>query len=727
MTVNKTVLLMSVALVFGATSGGASATEQAVAPQAPVVVPPPTTAPSTRVQELVVTAPQQEGRTSIERHSYSLKNDIQSSVGSIADALRNIPSVNVDMQGVISLRGSTSVTILVDGKPSTAFSGPDGAAALQQLPSNQFERVEVITTPSAAFRPDGSAGIINLISKSGRAPGRTGSGTLSHGSAGRVNASATTNLNGKSGGLTVGLSGSRQDQKLTAVDERSRTDGTPTSEHRTISSGSSDLFNVRLGGNYDVDDRRRLSGDIRIRELDFRSKESAEFDSTGPGSELRRGRSRFESPNRAASLTYRQKFSGDGHQLTGTLSHDYTRSDASRDLVSSDPMTGAEIREGDASRDRREITNLRLAYTRGTELFGDLEAGAEVYADRFSSRSSSLLRQGSTGADALVQDADRFKYRRTSEAIYGVVERRFGDLTARAGLRVEYTHTVGLQAVGLRRSEQTYTYTYPSLHLRYSLDDKSNLFSSYSRRVDRPSPDDLNPFRVYQDPFTAREGNADLEPAKTNSFEGGYEFRRDQTNFTATLYYRETYDVIFNYVRDLGDDVILASRANQGQGSSLGVELIYKRKLGRDVTLDTSGGLARNEISAPALGFDERSRTTVSGRANLTWQARPRDVLQASVTGVSRRLTVQGYREPSGALNFGYRHTFNPRLSGVITIQDALDTLRDRQVVVQPDFKDRVQRKYDGRAVFVGLSYSFGGPARASSGFDYDGADAVPK
>jgi outer membrane receptor for ferrienterochelin and colicin len=104
-------------------------------------------------------------RTSIDRRSYSVANDLSARTGSIADALRNIPSVEVDVQGNVSLRGDPNVTIMIDGKPSSMFNGDGKADALQQMPADQIDRVEVMTNPSAAYRPDGTAGIINLITK----------------------------------------------------------------------------------------------------------------------------------------------------------------------------------------------------------------------------------------------------------------------------------------------------------------------------------------------------------------------------------------------------------------------------------------------------------------------------------------------------------------------------------------------------------------------------------
>ena len=162
------VWLLASACAFTATDGQAQARPPvAEAPAAkPQAAPGKPAASEATVEGLTVTAESPTAfRSSIDRRSYGVANDLQTTTGSISDALRNIPSVEVDVQGNVSLRGDPNVTILIDGKPSGLFKGEGAAQALQSLPADQIERVEVITNPSAAFSPDGSAGIINLITK----------------------------------------------------------------------------------------------------------------------------------------------------------------------------------------------------------------------------------------------------------------------------------------------------------------------------------------------------------------------------------------------------------------------------------------------------------------------------------------------------------------------------------------------------------------------------------
>ncbi|MBP8062330.1 MAG: TonB-dependent receptor plug domain-containing protein, partial [Brevundimonas sp.] len=173
MTSIRFLLLVGTAL---ATSSGA-AFAQTPAPAAPAQAQTPPPAPAATPQEeapaeeaaalddVVVSAQPNEVRTSIDSISYSLANDLQAATGTLAEALRNVPSVEVDQDGNVSLRGDANVTILVDGRPSSQFNGPSRGQLVQQIPASQYARIEVMTNPSAAYSPEGSGGVINLISK----------------------------------------------------------------------------------------------------------------------------------------------------------------------------------------------------------------------------------------------------------------------------------------------------------------------------------------------------------------------------------------------------------------------------------------------------------------------------------------------------------------------------------------------------------------------------------
>ncbi|VTO10992.1 TonB-dependent receptor plug domain-containing protein [Brevundimonas vancanneytii] len=171
------------------------------------------------VGDVVVSARSNDVRTSIDSISYSLADDLQAATGTLAEALRNVPSVDVDPQGNVSLRGDGNVTILVDGRPSAILSGPNRADAVLQLPADRYARIEVMTNPSAAYSPEGSGGVINLITKP--VPAAVAAAAAAGASGATVTTGSLRANVGDNGRWNVGASGSRQRGKLTLTGDLS--------------------------------------------------------------------------------------------------------------------------------------------------------------------------------------------------------------------------------------------------------------------------------------------------------------------------------------------------------------------------------------------------------------------------------------------------------------------------------------------------------------------------
>jgi outer membrane receptor protein involved in Fe transport len=285
------------------------------------------------------------------------------------------------------------------------------------------------------------------------------------------------------------------------------------------------------------------------------------------------------------------------------------------------------------------------------------------------------------------------------------------------------------QVTSKLRAENDYFRAYPSLHLAYKLSDEQRVSASYSRRVQRPQAYDLNPFRIYVDPFNYREGNPDLGPQVTDSFEAAWQRRGGGTFYLATLYYRQSRDGVTDVVRDLGDGVLLTTRENLGESRSGGLELVANGRLTKAVTYNVSGNVYWNEIEARRLGFTgTRSGYSLGGRANLNWQVTPKDFIQLNGFMNGERLTPQGHREAMGMLNLGYRRKINDKLSAVVTVQDALDSFRDVVVIDTPVLRDRVERRGNVRGVFVGFTWTFGGQGQKprEPAFDFGGGGPGP-
>ncbi|MBO9707900.1 MAG: TonB-dependent receptor [Caulobacter sp.] len=697
---------------------------------------------STAVEAVTVTSDSTAMRTSIDRRSYSLANDLSAKTGSLADALRNVPSVEVDLQGNVSLRGDPNVTILIDGKPSGMFNGENRGDALQQMPADQIDRVEVMTNPSAAYRPDGSAGIINLITKKTHKPGATGSLKLNVGPDGRYNAGLSGNL--VKGKVTLsGEAGYRFDrQEMRLLDERqTRSPTAPPTDavQDTRTKNVGDALNLRAGIDYDVTKADRLSAEVRYRDMDYSFDGLETYRQTdfngGPGSGYsRQSASGFDRTNTAVATDWRHQFKGADHELTAHLEYEATDFKRTTDGVQ-EPDTGGRYTDYALFSAKQDRTNLKADYSRPLGE-GKLKTGLDL--ERTTTDYDTA--QG-FGSGLATGSASFFVYDQDVYAGYVTYERPFGDLTALAGLRLEQVN-ITTNPVWTRRyvsdmatsgtiittgtpHDNDYFRAYPTLHLSYRLTDTQSLTANYSRRVQRPQVQDLNPNLVYIDPYNYRSGNPDLKPQVTDSYELGWQYRKGPASYLATLYFRDSSDVVTDVVEALGDGVLLTTRDNLGKSRNGGLELVANGKLTPKLSYNVSANAYWNEIDAANLGFSgTRSGTTLSGRANLSWQATPKDFFQLNAFTSGRRLTPQGHREPIQMINLGYRRKVTDKLNFVVTANDVLKSFKDEVVIDTPTLNERAKRTVGVRAVFFGFTYSFGGGKPKPEQFDFGGGGA---
>ena len=679
-------------------------------------------APSTTVRGVTVTPGTAEVRTSIDRRSYSLGKDLQATTGSAADVLRNVPSVEVDPEGAVSLRGDPNVVIMIDGKPSAVFTGPGRAAALQALPADQLERIEVITNPSAAFSPEGSAGIINLITKTARKPGASGALRANLGDANRVNAGVSAAYNDRKLSLSADASVRRDRARFDARYVRQTlADGTPTLisfDHLHLN-GRVDIWTARVGGDYDASDKTRLSAQLRHFHGDSRQAGEEHLfsvDALGrPGLTYDRAldTSHGRPDDTEASAAFRRKF-GDDHELTANLRRQWAAWEFGRpDRLTSQIPPRPDVFGLTRSNTRQMVTAAKLDYQRPLPGAAKLKLGYELQIDR---DAFANLRAEGPAPDALAPlpgFTDAFLYRQTVNSGYASFERPIGDLTVLAGLRVEEALVRLDQRTLLTRDKIEYLRAYPSLHLAYRLSDSEKVTTSYSRRVQRPRPNDLNPFPQYGDPLSFYSGNPRLRPEMTDAYEAAYERKGRGAYLLATLFYRETHDAIVNVVVPLGGGALLSTRANAAQLRSAGLELVATGRFTKTLAYQLSGGTLWSEITSTNLGaFGSRSAFTATGRATLNWQPTPKDFVQ--VTGIlpGKRLIPQGHVSLRGVVNLGYRRQLEPGTFAVLTISDALNSFKSTTVFETPTLRNRRTFEGSGRAVMLGVTRDFGGAPR---------------
>ena len=673
-----------------------------------------------QLERVQVTAKRETFYNTIDRKTYNVGKDIQSTTGSASDLLQNVPSVQVDVEGNVSLRGSSNVLILVNGKTSTLM-GRNRAAVLEQMPADGIEKIEVITNPSAKYKPDGTAGIINITMKRKQDAGYSASARASVGNGGRYNGSVTANYNPGRFNLFGTVAVRQDDRPRTATDDRSHFDAAAggmvsTSQH--VSEESRPLSRiVQTGVDYKLSEDTKVGASFNYNYRDF----------------VRTGTETNLSRNATGVIT------GDYDRIrtdpeyerdvefSATLQHTWPKLDNELNL---EVQHGRTVEQEDnnymnVQRLPAALTTFDRAVIKATEENTEAIAEGVYNLDETSKIEAGYSWQDSSAdldfrgtfldpvSNTWLTDplrTNRFIYESGIHAVYATAGRPFGQFGVLGGLRFEHATIDTDQRTTQVTDRTVYSKLYPTLHLSYNLADAHQLQLNYSHRVHRPEGDDLNPYPEFLDPFNLRAGNPDLKPEDIHSIEGGYQYKQGDTTFLAALYYRSLSNGITSVTRYINSTTLLTTKENLATSRSGGLELAATTALGGSVSLNFSGNVYRNEIDARNLGFSER-RSTVAwdAKLNANWNATKNTVVQFNTNYSAKRLTPQGYRYPTYVLNIGLRHNFaDKKTSLILTGSDLLDSLKDRTLIETPALRQESTRRRTARIFYVGLIYNFG-------------------
>lgn len=676
------------------------------------------------LERVQVTARRETFYNSIDRKTYNVGKDIQSTTGSASDLLQNVPSVQVDIEGNVSLRGSGDVLILINGKTSTLM-GRNRAAVLEQLPADGIDKIEVITNPSAKYKPDGTAGIINITLKRNQEPGYSASVRASVGTAGRYNSSLTTNFNPGRFNLfgTVAL---RQDNRpRTATNERSHLD-TATNSFVTTSQRTTEKSRplsriLKTGVDYRVSDDTKIGAtfDYNYRDMLRRATEtdvthSASGTVTSDYDRLRTNPEYERDVEFAATLQHTWPKSE--HELNLEVQHGRTveQEDNNYQTLFRMPVAAPTFER-----------NLILAIEENTEATAEgvyviddsskLEGGYSWQNSRsdLDFRGSFLNpTNGLWTIDPL--KTNRFIYDAGIHSVYGTLGRPFGQFGVLGGLRFEQATINTDQRTTHVRDKTVYTKLYPTLHLSYNLTDRHQLQLNYSHRVHRPDGEDLNPYPEYLDPFNLRAGNPHLKPEDIHSIEGGYQYKQGETSFLAALYYRALNNGITSVTRYVDATTLLTTKENLATSRSGGLELAATTTVAKVISLNFSANAYRNEIDASNLGFTNRRATFAwDAKLNVNWSISKSSTFQLNTNYSAKRLTPQGYRYPTSVVNLGFRHNLaDKKTSLVFTLSDVFDSLREKTLIDTPTLRDVSTRRRSARIFYAGFIYNFGKAAK---------------
>lgn len=656
----------------------------------------------------------------VDRKVYRVDNDLQATSGSAADVLNNIPSVDIDIDGNPSLRGDPGVTVLIDGKPAGQMQGKNRGAALQSLPAAQIARIEIITSPSAEFKPDGSGGIINIVTRSTRKAGRSAVLTANLGDHGRRNVNASGSLN--TGPLSVdGGIDLRRDVRERVLDTDTATGARRDHAHR-LEGNVKGRIGARLGIKFSPNVRQTLGLSLdyanRSDRRDFQERAIA-----GDGAvELRVGRGGEPRTDAGASLDFQQKLAHEGEAVSLFLQRTHSKE---TEQLTSDTLDSAglvRLRERDGVEQLFGMSKATLAYVRPLDAATSLKLGLDLQIDDTGFNNQ---RAGATDGTELVADPafdSRFRYRQQVNAGYATWGRKLAALEVLAGLRYEQVDIGTRQLLSGEHGEQHYAKLYPTLNLVAPFGEGAALVAGLSKRVRKVDPEDLNPAINSANPRILRQGNPDLKPEITDAIELGYRREGKEHTFGLAAYFRRSTNSDTELLTPLSDSAVLITKVNLPKSRSAGLELTGSGKLTPALGYTASGNLFHYQIEPQGLGLmGTRANVTLNAKAALNYQNGSHDRGQLSTNYRGRRLTPQGESDPVATLNLGYKHQWNSQLALVATVSDLFNSQRERRVYRSAPFEATYLRHPTGRVAYLGLVYSFEGSKKGKDAdFTYD-------
>jgi outer membrane cobalamin receptor len=649
----------------------------------------------------------------IDKKVINVSKDLTTVSGTAVDVLQNAPSVTVDIEGNVSLRGSTNFTLLIDGRP-TVLEPND---ALQQIPASNIEQIELITNPSAKYDPSGIAGIINVIMKKQKSQGTNGIVNLNVGLDDKYGGDFL--VNHRTDKLNIFLGANYNDRSFPgSVALENRTTNGDTTAYIS-SSGDSRwqrrFYGLRGGLDWQLGSSDILSMGLRYGGRNMERFSDRDFDEyTVPG----------DTHNQYVSET-KDIHDGDFYSLSMDYGHDFGRKEHK---LSSHAMLSRRTGEEESSTEMLDmdhnITSGQRAIEQGPS--GRMQFNIDYVLpvwelNRFETGYQASLRRSTDTSEMYEYDtvtgsyefrpefSNVVDYQDNIHALYALYKGEWGNLGYQAGMRSEYQYRL----IELLDSNEDFTIDqwdfFPSGHFSYGFPNEHEIMVSYTRRIDRPRGWQLEPFETWMDAYNVRTGNPSLKSEYIDSYELGYQksFGRNQVSLEG--YYRVTHNKI-ERVRSVYDvNVILHSVENVGTDYSYGAEAMLEWDLFKWLNLNLTGDVYQYRVEGELYG-EEFSRESFNWNTRLNATLRLGRSTRVQLNGIyySPSVSAQGRREGFYMTNAAIRQDlWNNKLSLTLQLRDLLGTSKHEFTSEGSDFYSYTEFSRKSPVVMLALSFNF--------------------
>lgn len=676
---------------------------------------------------VTATAERQAVAIAPDRNTYQTRT-VAPAASTASEVLEAVPSVQVDPDGRVSLRGNENVVVQINGRPSPLH-GAQLAGYLKQLPANTLERVEVIPNPSARQDPEGMAGIINIVLKQNVDLGLSGGLTLAASTSDRQTVAG--NLGWQKGPATIFASYGfyNDDRKVRGINDRTRlgpADGPLSFTNQDIAgTNGNDGHNFNATLDYRLGPKNVLSTGLLLNLRGSTDDSRSEYSILDPSLTVLDQYLRLRdaaSDGRLVdyNLGFKRTMVPQRHELSAEVRLNRTR-DLDRTDLWQQPLGGST--RSDAEIDRTDAVTWQLTgqtdYTRALGQRGKLETGYKGYArwlDRDYRVDTDPLGSGAFTRRTDLSNA--LELDETVNAAYAVLSQGAGPWELQGGLRAEYaTRDFTLASTG-ESFPHNYWSVFPSALASYKLGENDQVKLSYSRRIRRPGTQELNPFPVFFDLQNVFLGNPQLDPEYTDAIELGWQHSARLGSLQVSPFYRRTSNVIRFIINTAdtvqGREVTSVSFQNLDHGTSWGADVngslrygqVFNGLAGFNVfKLVTEGGGGESSLSSNAVSWSAR----VSGTLNVS----PRTALSAQYFYRAATPIERGRFDAMGIANFSVRQkVYGEQASVTVRVSDPFNGTLFRVRAGDDNVIQLTERSFNARAVHVTFQYNFGRPPR---------------
>ncbi|MBW2960656.1 TonB-dependent receptor domain-containing protein [Mesonia aestuariivivens] len=692
---------------------------------------------SDSLDEVVVRSETTQVEVRLDKKIYNIGKDLTTQGGTVTDALQNIPSVSVDVEGGISLRGNDNVRILINGKPS-AMAGFDDTSIFQQLPADAIERVEVISSPSARYDAEGTAGILNIILKKEKTLGINGSISSTLGIPTNNTISTTLNLRTDKFNIfnntgvyyrnSPGNAHYDNDYKSGSFDRI-----TEDREYDRLRKG----INTNIGMEYYLTDRSSITGTFFGKwgndEDESNSYNNRYEDGSLNSSTLRNQLEGEDEETYQGSVNYINNFNDEGHKLTVDLQYAYDNEDKPNNIIETQsfPIDNLIDRQRVFENERKNEFLFQADYVlpKGESQF---EAGFRINTEanktQYTLEDFDLQNNNFSINES---QSYNFNYDENVYAAYSQYGNKLGEkFSFLLGLRLEHTQLKGkafsdyldqdelVQEIGFDfdpNFDKKYTGLFPTVNLIYEIGDNENITLGYNRRINRPRGWFINPFPSRSSRTNIYQGNPDLNPAFSNTFDLGYLKKWDKLTLNSSIYYQRETDSFERIQQETdqttieGIDIIRSISINLATQQRIGAELGAMYNPSQKLRLNASVNFFRFETDGEYDGIDYGTESTsIFGRFSAKYTLPAKIDIQTNGFYFGPRKNAQTKNEGMFSMNLALsKEVIKDKLTATFNVRDVFNSRKRRGYTVSENFTSDSEFQWRERQFTLSLIYRF--------------------